>query len=117
MRSPSRRCVTRWPACGSCRQSSCWPGDSARFPCLRLAYEALAAGGTAPAILNAANEVAVEAFLGGRLPFIGIPRVVEETLSSLAAAPADELEAVIAADGQARRIARDRMANLLGRAA
>ena len=55
--------------------------DLQRFPCLRLAYEALEAGGAAPVVLNAANEVAVEAFLAGRLPFVGIPRLVERMLA------------------------------------
>ena len=91
--------------------------DPARFPCLRLAYEALQAGGTAPAILNAANEVAVEAFLGGRLPFTAIPRVVEETLAALPAEAADDLEAILAADRDARRKAMTTTADLLGTAA
>ena len=79
--------------------------DHARFPCLQLAYAALRAGGTAPTLLNAANEVAVAAFLAGRLPFTGIARVIDETLNDLAAAPADDLAAVLAADAQARRAA------------
>jgi 1-deoxy-D-xylulose-5-phosphate reductoisomerase len=56
--------------------------DHERFPCLALAYEALRAGGTAPTVLNAANEVAVEAFLAGRLPFTAIPNVIEGSLRS-----------------------------------
>jgi 1-deoxy-D-xylulose-5-phosphate reductoisomerase len=76
--------------------------DEQRFPCLRLAYAALRAGGTAPAVLNAANEIAVEAFLGGRLPFTGIARIIAETLAAVPAKPADELASVIAADAQAR---------------
>jgi len=79
--------------------------DHARFPCLQLAYAALRAGGTAPTLLNAANEVAVAAFLAGRLPFTGIARVIDETLNDLAVAPADDLAAVLAADAQARRAA------------
>src|SRR3972149_7048205 len=58
--------------------------DHARFPCIRLAYDALRAGGTAPAVLNAANEVAVDAFLAGRLRFTGIAPVIEETLARIA---------------------------------
>ena len=54
--------------------------DLDAFPCLRLAREAAVAGGTAPCVLNAANEVAVHAFLSGRLPFMGIPAVIEQTL-------------------------------------
>ena len=56
--------------------------DFTRFPCVRLAYQALRRGGTAPAILNAANEKAVEAFLGGQLAFLDIPRVIEDVLAS-----------------------------------
>ena len=79
------------------------PPDTDRFPCLRLAREALAAGGDAPAVLNAANEVAVGGFLAGRLSFPDIPAVVEETLAAAAdpAEPAD-LAAVAAADRRGR---------------
>jgi 1-deoxy-D-xylulose-5-phosphate reductoisomerase len=76
--------------------------DHSRFPCLGLAYAALRAGGTAPAVLNAANEVAVEAFLGGRLGFTGIARVIRETMAEVPAGPADGLPAVLAADRKAR---------------
>ena len=79
--------------------------DERRFPCLRLAYSALGRGGTAPAVLNAANEVAVDAFLAGRLPFTSIARVIAETLDALPATPASDLAAVMAADEQARRAA------------
>ena len=79
--------------------------DAARFPCLSLAYEALRAGGTAPAALNAANEVAVAAFLERRLPFMGIARVIEQTLSLVPVGAADDLDAVLAADAAARRAA------------
>lgn len=79
--------------------------DLDRFPCLPLAYAALCAGGTAPAILNAANEVAVESFLDQRLPFLGIPRLIEATLAALPAGPEGSLDDVLAADAEARRIA------------
>ena len=79
--------------------------DQRRFPCLGLAYEALRAGGTAPAMLNAANEVAVEAFLAGRLPFTAIPHVIESALHSMQPAGADSLQTVMEADGAARRAA------------
>lgn len=79
--------------------------DFARFPCLQLAYDALRAGGTAPAILNAANEVAVAAFLDRRLPFLGIPRLIEATLSMLPSGPEGSLVDVLTADAEARRIA------------
>jgi 1-deoxy-D-xylulose-5-phosphate reductoisomerase len=81
--------------------------DHAAFPCLRLAYRALDAGGTAPAVLNAANEVAVSAFLQGRIAFLGIPALVEDTLEALPAASADSLDTLLAADRQARRHAGD----------
>ena len=79
--------------------------DLTRFPCLKLAYDALAAGGTAPAVLNAANEVAVEAFLARRLGFTGIARVVETTLMRISCAAADTLEHVLDADARARATA------------
>ena len=91
--------------------------DHARFPCLRLAYSALRTGGTAPAVLNAANEAAVEAFLGGRLPFTAIPRVIEDALAAVPAMPAEDLGAVLAADADARRAARRRIEKLAGQAA
>lgn len=78
--------------------------DLDAFPCLRLACEALDAGGTAPAVLNAANEVAVSAFLQGKIRFLSIPALVEDALAALPAAPADSLEALLEADARARRI-------------
>ena len=78
--------------------------DVEAFPCLRLAREAGEAGGTAPAILNAANEVAVGAFLDGRIGFMDIPRGVEHALSAVEAGPADSLDAVLAADAAAREV-------------
>ena len=86
--------------------------DERRFPCLRLAYAALERGGTAPAILNAANEVAVEAFLAGRLPFTGIARVIAETLAAVGASEATSLDAVMTADSESRRTAGTRVAGL-----
>jgi 1-deoxy-D-xylulose-5-phosphate reductoisomerase len=91
--------------------------DAARFPCLGLAYAALRQGGTAPAVLNAANEVAVAAFLDGRLRYTAIPQVIEHALARLPAAPAEALEAVLEADRAARRAAADGVAALMGRAA
>ena len=78
------------------------PPDTGRFPCLRLAREALAAGGDAPAVLNAANEVAVAGFLAGRLSFPDIPAVVEETLAAADSAEPADLAAVAAADRRGR---------------
>ena len=79
--------------------------DLARFPCLRLAFEALAHGGTAPAVLNAANEVAVAAFLENRIGFMDIPRLIESVLASVDIAPVVSLDCVIAADDAARMAA------------
>lgn len=78
--------------------------DLQAFPCLRLAWQAMDAGGSAPAILNAANEVAVSAFLQGRIGFLGIPALVEHALASLLGTPADTLDALLAADAQSRQI-------------
>jgi 1-deoxy-D-xylulose-5-phosphate reductoisomerase len=79
--------------------------DERRFPCLPLAHAALRAGGTASAVLNAANEVAVQAFLGGRLAFTGIGEVIEMTLAKCEIRSAENLAAVLEADSQARRTA------------
>lgn len=76
--------------------------NTEKFPCLRLAYDALNAGGTAPAIINAANEVAVQAFLQRKIGFMQIPAVIEETLASLNVEAASSLEGLIHADAQAR---------------
>ncbi|MFL1460839.1 1-deoxy-D-xylulose-5-phosphate reductoisomerase [Roseococcus sp. DSY-14] len=76
--------------------------DEARFPALRLAREALAAGHGAPCVLNAANEVAVGLFLARRLPFLDIAAVVEEALAALGATPVPDLAAVLALDAAAR---------------
>nr|BAL57352.1 1-deoxy-D-xylulose 5-phosphate reductoisomerase [uncultured Gammaproteobacteria bacterium] len=86
------------------------PPDFKRFPCLRLAFEAARAGGTAPALLNAANEVAVAAFLERKIPFTGIAGLIERTLNAIPAAAAKDLEAVLAADTSARRFAAAQLA-------
>ncbi len=80
--------------------------DLDSFPCLRLAREAAEAGGTAPCVLNAANEVAVHAFLAGDLSFTGIPRVIDSTLSELTAQPVRHFSDLYAADTHARDVAR-----------
>jgi 1-deoxy-D-xylulose-5-phosphate reductoisomerase len=80
--------------------------DAARFPTFALGVGAGHAGGTAPAVFNAANEVAVSSFLEGRSPFGAIAGAVEETLSRLAPEPIDDLEAVLRADARARETAR-----------
>jgi 1-deoxy-D-xylulose-5-phosphate reductoisomerase len=80
--------------------------DTQTFSCLRLAREAAAAGGTAPCVLNAANEVAVHAFLRGELAFSGIAGVIESTLAELPARPVRQFSDLYAADSEAREIAR-----------
>jgi 1-deoxy-D-xylulose-5-phosphate reductoisomerase len=81
------------------------PPDLARFPCLGLAYRALEAGGSAPTVLNAANEVAVEAFLGGRLGFTGIPQVIARVLDRHTLEDVTSLDVVRRADAWAREAA------------
>ncbi|WP_297573827.1 1-deoxy-D-xylulose-5-phosphate reductoisomerase [uncultured Deefgea sp.] len=81
--------------------------DFARFPCLNLAYEALKAGGAAPAVLNAANEVAVAAFLESTILFTQIPHVIESTLSQLALRPAGNIEELLDVDAQSRCVAQE----------
>ncbi len=76
--------------------------DSAAFPCLGLAYAALAAGACAPAALNAANEEAVSAFLQGRIGFLGIPDTVSAVLDAMPTQPADSIDALLDADARAR---------------
>ncbi|PUB89316.1 MAG: 1-deoxy-D-xylulose-5-phosphate reductoisomerase, partial [gamma proteobacterium symbiont of Ctena orbiculata] len=79
--------------------------DLQRYPCLKLAYQAIQAGGTASVILNAANEVAVEAFLAERLGFIDIASVVDETLQRMPVENAEDLGALLDIDRQGRAIA------------
>jgi 1-deoxy-D-xylulose-5-phosphate reductoisomerase len=86
------------------------PVDTDAFPCLRLAREAAVAGGTAPCILNAANEIAVHAFLDGRLPFLGIPAVIERTLEAVESEPVRAFEPLYEADRAARAAAADLVA-------
>jgi len=86
--------------------------DPDRFPCLRLAREAMHAGGTAPAALNAANEVAVEAFLAGRLSFVAIPVLIDRVMSEMSVSAADELATILAADQEARTRAERLLASL-----
>jgi len=81
------------------------PPDTDAFPCLRLAREAAAAGGTGPCVLNAANEVAVHAFLTGRLGFMGIPAVIEQTLEKVGASGVHSFDSLYDADARARDVA------------
>ncbi|MET0101365.1 MAG: 1-deoxy-D-xylulose-5-phosphate reductoisomerase [Sedimenticola sp.] len=89
------------------------PPDMQRFPCLALAYRAVETGGTAPAVLNAANEVAVASFLEGRLGFTAIPQVIESTLERLPPASAGNLEVLLDADREARAVAEQTVAALV----
>jgi len=84
--------------------------DLERFPCLALAYRALNLGGAAPAVLNAANEIAVEAFLDGKAGFTDIPRTIEVALERHGGDAADSLKDVLAADARAREAAADHLA-------
>ncbi|HET9943912.1 MAG TPA: 1-deoxy-D-xylulose-5-phosphate reductoisomerase, partial [Terriglobia bacterium] len=118
MRQPIQYALT-WPD----RLDSCVPGidwsaasrlefippDTAKFPCIDLAYRAIRQGGTAPAVLNAADEIAVQAFLDRRIPFTSIPRLIEESLDAHQSASEVTFESVMAADFWARRFAQDRV--------
>jgi 1-deoxy-D-xylulose-5-phosphate reductoisomerase len=83
--------------------------DEQRFPCLRLARQVAALGGSYPAVLNAANEIAVAAFLESRLRFTGIPLLIETVLAAHASGPVESLEQVMAVDAWARRTAQDKL--------
>jgi 1-deoxy-D-xylulose-5-phosphate reductoisomerase len=85
--------------------------DMQRFPCLSLAFAALATGGDAPAVLNAANEVAVAAFLDGRIRFTDIARLVEVALAAIDLAPSDDLDALLARDAQTRAFVAQRISS------
>jgi 1-deoxy-D-xylulose-5-phosphate reductoisomerase len=88
------------------------PIDTVRFPMMRLATEAMKAGGVAPAVYNAANEVAVAAFLGGRIPFLAIPRIVGQALDRSVNFEPTDLAGVLGADQEARRGAETDTENL-----
>ncbi|MBL8488757.1 MAG: 1-deoxy-D-xylulose-5-phosphate reductoisomerase [Rhodocyclaceae bacterium] len=85
------------------------PPDLQRFPCLALAFQALEKGGNAPAVLNAANEVAVAAFLDGHLPFLSISEVIADALDVVEAAPLRDMDDVLEADRRGRAAARSRI--------
>jgi 1-deoxy-D-xylulose-5-phosphate reductoisomerase len=80
------------------------PPDEEAFPCLRIAREAAAAGGTAPCVMNAANEVAVQAFLDGQLGFTGIPEMIERALEAVETRPLTSFDDLYLADAEARRV-------------
>jgi 1-deoxy-D-xylulose-5-phosphate reductoisomerase len=87
--------------------------DLETFACLRLALEAGAAGGTAPCVLNAADEVAVAAFLAERIPFTGIPAVIEAVLEEMPAQPVGHFDDLFAADAEARERSEERVRGLM----
>jgi 1-deoxy-D-xylulose-5-phosphate reductoisomerase len=90
--------------------------DTERFPCLELAYSALREGGTAPTVLNAANEVAVQLFLDHKLPFLGIPALIARVLENHRSQAVESLEQVLEVDRVARLQAADQAARLAGQA-
>ncbi len=85
--------------------------DLERFPCLRLAYEAIHAGGIMPTVLNAANEIAVQAFLDGGLRFTDIATVIAHCMQTMTVKPADSLETILTADNQTRDLAKQFIQN------
>jgi 1-deoxy-D-xylulose-5-phosphate reductoisomerase len=91
----------------SVKQMDFSEADLARFPCLRLAYEAIEAGGTMPTVLNAANEIAVEAFLNGRIGFVQIAETIERTMDAHSATGLASIEEVLKADLWGRERARE----------
>jgi len=90
---------------GSLARLDFMPPDRKRFPCISLAYRAIEMGGTAPAVLNAADEVAVQAFLDRRIPFSAIPKLIAATLEAHDLRSADHLESIIEADAWGRKYA------------
>ena len=88
------------------------PPDLKKFPCLRLAYEAVKAGGKKTVALNAADEVAVAAFLEGQIRFDQIPRIIEEVLAETNSESPDTIQKVLRADAEARSLARERVAGV-----
>jgi 1-deoxy-D-xylulose-5-phosphate reductoisomerase len=88
------------------------PPDLKKFPCLRLAYEAVEAGGAKTVALNAADEVAVAAFLEGKIRFDQIPRIIEEVLAETGSGALDSIRKVLEEDGDARRIAQQRVGSV-----
>ncbi|MGZ8996440.1 MAG: 1-deoxy-D-xylulose-5-phosphate reductoisomerase, partial [Rhodospirillales bacterium] len=91
--------------------------DDDRFPALRIAREALRLGGSAAAVLNAANEIAVESFLGGEIGFLDIAPVAEKTIYAVGSRPVDNIEDITEVDREARTMARDAISGLTRRAA
>jgi len=112
MRQPIQYALTYPDRLDSCVPGIDWsaasrlefmPPDMAKFPCIRLAYRAMQEGGTAPAVLNAADEIAVQVFLERRISFTDIPRLIENALDSHKGSPGLTFESVMAADAWARQ--------------
>ena len=93
------------------------PPDMEKFPCLRLAYEAAEAGGVQPVALNAADEVAVAAFLEGQIGFDDIPRVIEQVVSATKTRDLTSISQVLEVDSQARSLAQDKVRSMVHNAA
>jgi len=93
------------------------PPDMEKFPCLRLAYEAVKAGGVQPVALNAADEIAVAAFLDGQIGFDDIPRVIEQVLSATKTRDLTSISQVLEVDSQARNVAQDKVRSMVHNAA
>jgi 1-deoxy-D-xylulose-5-phosphate reductoisomerase len=91
------------------------PPDLKKFPCLRLAYEAAEAGGAKTVALNAADEIAVAAFLEGKIRFDQIPRVIEDTLTETSCGALESIKKVLEADANARRTAQQKVLGLASR--
>src|SRR5580700_5379096 len=102
-RLPSNGCALDW---STLRKLDFEEVPARKFPCLELAKEALRRGGPLPCALNAADEIAVAAFLEGKLPFLGIAAVIEKVLESMPATKMSKIEDVFEADQEARRLAR-----------
>jgi len=83
--------------------------DRKKFPCISLAYQAMQNGGTTPTVLNAADEVAVEAFLDRRIPFPDIPKIIERVLNAHQGSKADSIESIFEVDRWAREYVRHRL--------
>jgi 1-deoxy-D-xylulose-5-phosphate reductoisomerase len=103
----------RFPV-GNLRHLDFCPPDMSKFPCLRLAYEAAEAGGAKTVALNAADEVAVAAFLEGSIAFDEIPRIIEDAVSASNSGKLSSIPEVLQADSEARRYAQERVSRFSG---
>jgi 1-deoxy-D-xylulose-5-phosphate reductoisomerase len=121
MRMPIQYALTYPERCASNQLALDWrklkrldfeKASTRRFPCLRLAREALKKGGALPCALNAADEIAVAAFLDRKLPFSGIPEVIERVLERTPRSRFEKMDDVLTADAEARRMAREEVSRL-----